>query len=48
MNPEIGRRFRHEILSRGGEAPAATLVEGFLGRPVNADAFFKEIVGARA
>ena len=48
MNPEIGRRFRHEILSRGGEAPAATLVERFLGRPVKADAFFKEIVGARA
>ncbi len=48
MNPEVGRRFRREILSRGGEAPAAALVERFLGRPVNADAFFKEIVGARA
>jgi len=47
MNPEIGRRFRREILSRGGEAPAATLVERFLGRPVKADAFFKEIVGER-
>ncbi len=47
MNPEVGRRFRREILSRGGETPAAALVERFLGRPVNSDAFFKEIVGAR-
>jgi thimet oligopeptidase len=47
MNPEIGRRFRREVLSRGGESPAATLVERFLGRPVNSDAFFKEIVGQR-
>ena len=47
MNPEVGRRFRQQILSRGGEEPAAVLVERFLGRPVNADAFFKEIVGAR-
>lgn len=48
INPAIGRRFRHEILSRGAEEPASALVERFLGRPVNAAAFFKEIVGARA
>ena len=47
MNPEAGRRFRREVLSRGGEEPAAGLVERFLGRPVNSDAFFKEIVGKR-
>ncbi len=47
MNPEIGQRFRREVLSRGGEEPAAGLVERFLGRPVNSDAFFKEIVGKR-
>jgi thimet oligopeptidase len=47
VNPEVGRRFRREILGRGAEAPAATLVEAFLGRAVNADAFFQEIVGAR-
>ena len=34
MNPEVGRRFRRDILSRGGEEPAAVLVERFLGRPV--------------
>ncbi len=47
MNPEAGRRFRRDVLSRGGEEPAQVLVERFLGRPVNADAFFREIVGER-
>jgi thimet oligopeptidase len=47
VNPEVGRRFRREILARGSEAPASALVQAFLGRPVNADAFFQEIVGAR-
>ena len=47
MNGDVGRRFRREVLSRGGEVPAAELVRRFLGRPVNADAFFKEIVGER-
>ena len=47
INPEVGARFRRDILSRGSEEPASVLVERFLGRPVNADAFFKEIVGAR-
>ena len=48
MNP----RGRHaasggEILSRGGEEPAGVLVERFLGRPVNNEAFLKEITGQR-
>ena len=47
INPEVGARFRRDILSRGSEEPASALVERFLGRPVNADAFFQEIVGAR-
>ena len=47
MNPEVGLRFRREILSRGGEEPARVLVERFLGRPVNNDAFFAEITGRR-
>ena len=47
MNPEVGRRFRRDVLSRGGELPASELVERFLGRPVNAKAFFQEIVGER-
>jgi thimet oligopeptidase len=45
MDPVVGRRFRRDILSRGGEEPARDLVERFLGRPVNADVLFREIVG---
>ena len=48
VNPPVGRRFRRDILSRGAQEPASVLVERFLGRPVKADAFFKEIVGTRA
>jgi thimet oligopeptidase len=47
INPEVGLRFRREILSRGGEEPAAVLVERFLGRPVENDAFLQEITGNR-
>jgi thimet oligopeptidase len=47
INPEVGARFRRDILSRGSEEPASVLVERFLGRPVNAEAFFQEIVGER-
>jgi Zn-dependent oligopeptidase len=47
MDATVGRRFRREILSRGGEEPANVLVERFLGRAVNAEAFFREIVGER-
>jgi thimet oligopeptidase len=47
MDPEVGRRFRREILSRGGEEPARVLVERFLGRPVSRDAFVAEITGTR-
>jgi thimet oligopeptidase len=47
LNPEVGRRFRETILSRGGEEPARALVERFLGRPVNNEAFFAEITGSR-
>lgn len=47
MNPEVGKRFRKVVLSRGGEEPARELVERFLGRPVNNEAFFAEITGRR-
>ena len=45
MNPEVGKRFRRLVLSRGGEEPARQLVERFLGRAVNNEAFFAEITG---
>jgi thimet oligopeptidase len=47
INPDVGMRFRKEILSRGGETPAAVLVERFLGRAVNNEAFLNEITGRR-
>jgi len=47
MNPEVGSRFRRDILSRGGEEPARALVERFLGRPVSKEAFVAEITGTR-
>jgi thimet oligopeptidase len=46
MDPGRGRRFRREILERGGEVPARQLVEEFLGRPVSPEAFIRELEGA--
>ncbi|MCM2316531.1 MAG: Zn-dependent oligopeptidase [Thermoanaerobaculia bacterium] len=46
-DPEVGRRFRDVVLSRGGEAPAGEIVEAFLGRPVSNEAFFHELRGQR-
>jgi thimet oligopeptidase len=43
MNPEVGRRFREQVLARGGEDPPQLLVQRFLGRPVSSAAFFEEI-----
>ncbi len=45
MNPQVGKRFRELILSRGSEEPARDLVERFLGRPVSSEAFFSLIQG---
>jgi thimet oligopeptidase len=47
MNPAVGQKFRTQILSRGGEEDAKALVERFLGRPANSQAFFEEITGKR-
>ncbi len=47
LDPEVGRRFRKVILSRGGERPAREIVEEFLGRPASSEAFFLEITGRR-
>lgn len=45
MDPTTGRRFRDLILARGGEVPAEEMVEEFLGRPVSAEAFIRELKG---
>jgi thimet oligopeptidase len=47
MNPTVGRRYREAILAPGGERPPQSMVEGFLGRPANSDAFYAEINGTR-
>ena len=47
MNPVDGKRYRTDILSQGGQEPPEQLVERFLGRKPNSDAFFKEITGQR-
>jgi len=39
LAPEVARRYRSTVLAPGGSAPAAKLVESFLGRPFNFDAF---------
>jgi thimet oligopeptidase len=47
MNPEIGRRYRKEILSKGAELRAGDLVKNFLGRVPDSKAFYAEISGQR-
>jgi thimet oligopeptidase len=37
--PAPAARYRREVLERGGERPAAELVQAFLGRPFTFDAF---------
>ncbi len=38
-DPETAMDYRNLVLGAGGSKPAAELIEDFLGRPVNADAF---------
>ena len=47
MNPSVGQRYRETILSSGGQRQPGTLVEAFLGRKPNSDAFYAEINGTR-
>jgi thimet oligopeptidase len=47
LDPEVGMRFRKMVLARGGEEPSKQLVEKFLGREYNSDAFFAEITGRK-
>ncbi len=37
--PAVAKRYRDTVLAPGGSKPAAKLVEDFLGRPFNADAW---------
>lgn len=47
MDPEVGRRYRQTVLSQGSQRPPQALVEAFLGRKPNNEAFFLEITGKR-
>ncbi|MBX6748970.1 MAG: Zn-dependent oligopeptidase [Micromonosporaceae bacterium] len=39
LNPEVAVRYRDAVLAPGGTAPAAELIERFLGRPYSFDAY---------
>jgi len=47
MNPAVGQRYRQSILASGGQRKPHALIEAFLGRQPNSDAFYAEINGTR-
>jgi thimet oligopeptidase len=47
LDPAAGRRYRKTILEQGGQRPPEELVQAFLGRKPNTEAFFAEITGTR-
>jgi Zn-dependent oligopeptidase len=42
-NADVGRAYRTAILERGGSRPATEMLEDFLGRPPNNEAFLAEL-----
>ncbi|MEY3664866.1 MAG: hypothetical protein RLZZ153_1048 [Pseudomonadota bacterium] len=43
LSPEIGRRYREQVLSRGGEVDGDTMAKSFLGRAPTPDAFNRQL-----
>ena len=43
MNPKEGRRYRHTVLERGGSKEEMDILEEFLGRKPETEAFYKEL-----
>lgn len=43
MNAKEGRRYRHTVLERGGSKEEMDILEEFLGRKPQTDAFYKEL-----
>lgn len=46
-NTEVARHYRQSILAAGGTKDASELVEDFLGRPTNFDAFIQRLKGVK-
>ena len=43
LDGAVGRRYRHTVLEKGGIVDPNILLERFLGRPANSDAFYKDL-----
>lgn len=43
LSPEVGARYRERVLAQGSQKPAPQLVQDFLGRPSNSQAFFEDL-----
>lgn len=43
MNGKEGRRYRHTVLERGGSKEEMDILEEFLGRKPDTEAFYKEL-----
>ncbi len=43
LSPEIGRRYREQVLSRGGEVDGDTMAKSFLGRDPSPEAFNRHL-----
>ncbi len=44
LSPEVGRRYRQQVLGQGSQKPAPALVLDFLGRESNSQAFFEDLM----
>lgn len=43
LSPAVGRRYRETVLENGGQVAPGELLQRFLGRPVDSQAFFKAL-----
>ncbi|MBV8164374.1 MAG: peptidase, partial [Candidatus Eremiobacteraeota bacterium] len=43
LNPTVGMAYRKDILEPGASVEPDVLVQNFLGRPMNPDAFYQDI-----
>lgn len=41
LSPDVGKRYREQVLGQGAQKPAPALVKDFLGRESNSQAFFE-------